>query len=88
MNFALDGVKWWSLSVLDGYSRPMRAGAVAPTDASGVALMVLSTACVRYGVPHARISDSGGAFTSNEFEAVCTRLQSDHRPMESPKGES
>jgi hypothetical protein len=34
------------------------------------------------------ISDSGGAFTSNAFEAVCTRLQIDHKPMESTKGES
>jgi hypothetical protein len=34
------------------------------------------------------ISDSGGAFTSNEFEAVCKRLGIDHKPMESTKGES
>jgi hypothetical protein len=34
------------------------------------------------------LSDSGGAFTSNAFEAVCTRLQIDHKPMESTKGES
>jgi len=66
----------------------MLAGAVAPTEASWVALMVLYTACLRYGAPQALISDSGGAFTSNEFEAVCTRLQIDHRPMESTKGES
>ena len=30
MDFALAGVKWWSLIVLDGYSRTMLAGAVAP----------------------------------------------------------
>jgi transposase InsO family protein len=88
MDFALEGVKWWSLIVLDGYSRTMLAGAVAPTEASWVALMALYTACLRYGVPKALISDSGGAFTSNEFEAVCTRLQIDHKPMESTKGES
>jgi transposase len=41
MDFALDGVKWWSLIVLDGYSRTMLAGAVAPTEASWVALTVL-----------------------------------------------
>src|SRR5436309_15584972 len=88
MDVALDGVKWWSLIILDGYSRTMLAGAVAPTEASWVALMVLYTACLRYGAPQALISDSGGAFTSNEFEAVCTRLQIDHKPMESTKGES
>ena len=38
--------------------------------------------------PQALISDSGGAFTSNEFEAVCTRLQIDHKPMESTKGKA
>jgi hypothetical protein len=30
MDFALDGVKWWSIILLDGYSRTMLAGAVAP----------------------------------------------------------
>lgn len=88
MDFTSEGVKWWSRIILDGYSRTRLAGAVAPTEASWVALMVLSTACLRYGVPQAVISDSGGAFTSNEFEAVCTRLQIDHHPIESTKGES
>ena len=88
MDFTIAGVKWWSLIVLDGYSRAMLAGAVAPTEASWVALMVLYTACLRYGAPQALISDSGGAFTSNEFEAVCTRLQINHTPIESTKGES
>jgi transposase InsO family protein len=88
LDFAIEGVKWWSLIILDGYSRTMLAGAVAPTEASWVALMVLYTACLCYGVPQFLISDSGGAFTSNEFEAVCTRLQIEHKPMESTKGES
>jgi hypothetical protein len=51
MDFTIDGVKWWSLMVLDGYSRTMLAGAVAPSEASWVALMVLYTACLRYGAP-------------------------------------
>lgn len=88
MDFAFDGVKWWSIIMLDGYSRTMLAGAVAPTEASWVALMVLYTACLRYGVPQTMISDSGGAFTSNEFEAVCQRLHIHHEPIESTKGES
>jgi putative transposase len=88
MDFAIAGVKWWSLIILEGYSRTMLAGAVAPTEASWVALMVLYTACLRYGAPQALISDSGGAFTSNEFEAVCTRLQIDHKPIESTQGAS
>ena len=88
MDCAIAGVKGWSLILLDGYSRAMRAGAVAPTEASWVALMVLYTACLRYGAPQALLSDSGGAFTSNECEAVCPRLQIDPRPMERTKGES
>jgi transposase InsO family protein len=88
MDFALDGVRWWSLIILEGYSRTILAGAMAPSEATWVALMVLYTACLRYGVPDTLISDSGGAYTSNDFEAVCTRLQIRHEPIESTKGES
>ena len=31
MDFALDGVKWWSILILEGYSRTILAGAIAPT---------------------------------------------------------
>ena len=88
MDFALDGIRWWSLIILDGYSRTMVAGAIAPSEASWAALRVLYTACVRYGVPECLISDSGGAFTSNEFEAVCTRLGIDHQTIVSTEGQS
>jgi transposase InsO family protein len=88
MDFAIDGVRWWSLILLEGYSRTMLAGMIAPTEATWVALMVLYTACLHYGVPHTLVSDSGGAYTSNEFEAVCTRLQLQHEAIESTKGES
>ena len=88
MDCALDGVTWWSIILLDGYSRPMLAGAVAPVEASWVTLMVLSTACLRYGAPHHLISDSGGAFTSNEVTAVLQRLQIAPNPLLSTQGES
>jgi transposase InsO family protein len=88
MDFAVDGVKWWSLIILEGYSRTILAGAIAPTEATWVALMVLYTACLRYGVPETLVSDSGGAYTSNDFEAVCARLQLSHTTIESTKGES
>jgi len=88
MDFALDGVKWWSLIVLDGYSRTMLAGAVAPTEASWVALTVLYTACLRYGAPVHLISDKGGAYISNDVEAVCTRLGINHHTITSTQGES
>jgi hypothetical protein len=50
--------------------------------------MVIYTACLRYGAPGSLVSDSGGAYTSNDFEAVCTRLQIQHETIESTKGES
>jgi transposase len=34
MDFALEGVRWWSLLLLEGYSRTILAGAVAPAEAS------------------------------------------------------
>ena len=88
MDFEIDGVRWWSLIVLDGYSRTMLAGAVAPSEATWVALMVLYTACLRYGAPQYLVSDKGGAYISNEFEAVCERLGIDHKTITSTQGES
>jgi hypothetical protein len=88
MDFAIDGVHWRSLIILEGYSRTMLAGMIAPTEATWVALMVLYTACLRYGAPASLVSDSGGAYTSDDFEAVCTRLQVRHETIVSTQGES
>ena len=88
MDFEIDGVKWWSLIILDGYSRTMLAGAVARSEASWVALTVLYTACRRYGAPHHLISDKGGAYISDLFEAVCGRLGIDHQTITGKDGES
>jgi hypothetical protein len=62
MDFAIDGVRWWSLITLEGYSRTMLAGMIAPTEATWVAPIVLYTytACLRYGAPAHLVSDSGG----------------------------
>ncbi len=88
MDFKLDGVKWWSIVILEGYSRTLLAAAVAPAEASWVALLVLSTACRRYGAPQRMLSDSGGAYISNAFEAVCARLEIEHITIVSTQGES
>jgi hypothetical protein len=50
--------------------------------------MVLYTVCLHYGGPQALISDSGGAYISNDFEAVCDRLEIDHKTIVSTQGES
>jgi len=88
MDVALDGVRWWSVIILDGYSRTMLAGAIAPAEASWVTLMVLYTACLRYDAPHYLISDSGGAFTSNEVKAVLKRCAITPNPLVSTHGDS
>jgi transposase len=88
MDFMLEGVTWWSLVLLEGYSRTMLAGVVAPAEATWAALMVLYTACLQYRVPEHLVSDGGGAYTSNAFEAVCQRLAIDHRTITSGAGES
>jgi hypothetical protein len=80
--------KWWSRSIWDGSSRTLLAGAVAPVEASWGALMVLYTAWRRDGVPATLLSDRGGAFTSNAFEAVCPRWQSHHEPIARTTGAS
>lgn len=74
--------------MLDGYSRTILAGAMAPSKATWAALLVLYTACLRYGAPETLISDSGGAFTSDAFKAVCRRLEIQHTPIVSTQGES
>jgi hypothetical protein len=61
---------------------------MAPTDAPWAALMVLYTACVRYGAPTSLVSDSGGAYTSEAFKAVCGWLEIDHKTIGSTQGES
>jgi transposase InsO family protein len=87
LDVALEGHKWWSPVVLERYSRTILAGAIAPTEATWVALMVLYTACTRYGAPETLVSDSGGAYTSNDFEAVWARLQIQHETSERTTGE-
>ena len=88
MDFEIDGVRWWSLIILDGYSRTMLAGAVAQTEASWVAMTVLFTACRRYGAPHYLISDKGGAYISDLFDGVCGRLGIDHKTITGKDGQS
>lgn len=61
---------------------------MAPSEASWAALLVLYTACLRYGAPHILMSESGGASISKECEAVCARLEIDHQTMISTQGES
>jgi hypothetical protein len=67
---------------------PLIRRLTGPREATWAALMVLYTACLRYGAPDMLISDSGGAYISTDFEAVCTQLQIQHETIESTKAES
>ena len=86
MDFELEGHRWWSLIILDGYSRTMLAGAVAPRGQLGgfdrSIPRVCAMACPR------RDFDSGGTFISEAFEGVCTRLGIDHQTIVSTEGQS
>jgi hypothetical protein len=88
LDFAIDGVRWGRLILREGYSRTRLAGMIAPAEATWVALMVLYTACLCYGAPVHLDSDSGGAYPSAAFEAVCTRLQIRHETIVGTQGES
>jgi hypothetical protein len=84
---AWDGVRWWSRVRLDGYARTIVAGALAPAEATGAALLVLYPACRRSGAPETLLSESGGAFTADAFAAVGRRLEMQPEPMVSTPGE-
>jgi hypothetical protein len=64
----------------------MRARAGAPTEAPGVALRGLDTACRQNGVPAYVVSDRGGAYPAHACEAVWTRRPSRHEPLVSTPG--
>ena len=77
-------------SLLDAIAmiRQLDAGTLAPVEASWAALMVLYTACLRYGAPTALISDSGGAYISNAFEAVLIASTLTTRPLSVAKAKA
>src|SRR5690348_4904933 len=88
MDFALAGGKGWSRMLVDGYTRTMLAGATAPTEARGGAVLVLSTACRRYGAPKPLLSESGGAYIAAAFRAGCRRWGLEQQPIKSTQGPS
>jgi transposase len=88
MDFDIEGVRWWSMIVLDGYSRTMLAGAVSVSEASWVHPDGALYACRRYGAPQHLISDKGSAYISHVVEAVCKRLGIDHHTITGKDGES
>jgi hypothetical protein len=70
----IDGVQYYSLCILEGYSRAFLSGVVLATQARGPVLKLLYETVVKWGAPGAIVSDSGGAFVSADYEACCERL--------------
>jgi hypothetical protein len=87
MDFTLEGAKWWSLIVLDGYSRTMLAGMWLPPKRVGGP----DGAVRRVSAMAHRPTDLGQGRRlriSDDVEAVCTRLGIDHRTITSTQGEA
>jgi hypothetical protein len=84
----MGGVHWGRLLSLEGDARTRLAGMSAPTAATWGALLGRYTACLHDGAPASLVSDSGGASTSADVAAGCTRLQIRHETLVSTPGES
>lgn len=70
----IDGVQYYSLCILEGYSRAFLSGVVLSTQARGPVLKLLYETVLMWGAPGAIVSDSGGAFVSGDYERCGERL--------------
>jgi transposase InsO family protein len=70
----IDGVQYYLLCILEGYSRAFLSGIVLATQARGPVLKLLYETVLKWGAPGTIVSDSGGAFASADYEACCERL--------------
>ena len=70
----IDGIQYYSLCILEGYSRAFLAGAVLATQSRAPVLKLLHETVALWGVPGGIVSDRGGAFVSLDYQRTCTRL--------------
>jgi transposase len=70
----IDGIQYYSLCILEGYSRAFLSGVVLATQARGPVLKLLYETVQQWGAPAAIVSDSGGAFISDDYRRTCSRL--------------
>ena len=70
----IDGIQYYSLCILEGYSRTFLAGVVLATQARGPVLKLLHEAVSLWGAPSGIVSDRGGAFISTDYQRTCARL--------------
>jgi hypothetical protein len=70
----IDGIQYYSLCILEGYSRAFLAGVVLATQSRGPVLKLLHETVALWGAPSSIVSDRGGAFVSLDYQRTCTRL--------------
>lgn len=70
----IEGVQYYSLCILEGYSRAFLAGVVLATQARGPVLKLLYETVAKWGAPAAIVSDRGAAFISQDYDRCCSRL--------------
>jgi transposase InsO family protein len=70
----IDGVQYFSLCILEGYSRAFLSGVVLATVARGPVLKLLYETVLQWGAPSSLVSDRGSAFISEDYQRVCEKL--------------
>jgi transposase len=70
----IDGVQYYSLCILEGYSRAFLSGVVLATQARGPVLKLLYETVQQWGAPTCLVSDRGGAFISDDYTRICDKL--------------
>jgi transposase len=71
----INGIQYYGLAILEGYSRAFLAGMVVATQARGPFLKLLYETIALWGAPAGIVSDGGGAFISGDYKRVCRRLE-------------
>lgn len=70
----IDGIQYYSLCILEGYSRAFLSGIVLATQSRGPVLKLLHETVALWGAPGGIVSDRGGAFISADYQRTCMRL--------------
>ncbi len=77
------GTKAYCVSILENYSRAIRASGVFPTQDLSAYLMVLYAAIRQHGAPETLVSDSGAVFvTAKQARAIYAALDIEKREIE------
>jgi putative transposase len=80
------GGSWlYSICVLEGYARKIRAGMVSPHQDLTAVLQILFAALSTYGRPQIIVSDNGSVFTAGDYLSILKALEIEPRHIEKGK---